>query len=121
MVDAAVRRTLAGLGHEVFTASDIGQAAAEDRDLAVVADDMRAIFVTHDKRFSFDRQATVLWGLHIYLRCNEWDAATVLEAALPEITFVLEHKDAAWIELRPDGKVLIERGSYLRSDRDASG
>ncbi len=83
-VDVAVARMLRQRHHEVWTAADAGLQAAGDDDLTVYAQDSDAVLLTHDLEFSRRRRHNVT-GKHILLRCNEWDAADLLDRHLEQI------------------------------------
>ena len=50
-VYAATVRFLSGLGHDVVTAAQLGQAQAEDTELLRIAGEQGRIFVTRDRDF----------------------------------------------------------------------
>ena len=81
-VDAAVGRMLRRHGHECLTASDVGLAAATDDTLTVWACEHGAVVVSTDREFSQRRMKNAI-GHHVWLRCKDWEADAVLEAAWP--------------------------------------
>lgn len=101
-VDVEVARRLRSLGHEAWTAHEAGLSGAEDDDLAVYAHARAAVLVTHDREFS-QRRRTWIVGQHIWLRCNEWDAADVLANALNDLLAILERKRDVYIALSVAG------------------
>lgn len=101
-VQAPVARTLRQMGHECWTADDAGVGRLVDDQLTVYAQEKAAALVTHDREFSQRRRRNVV-GRHIFLRCDEWEAAKLVEAYLPGVEQLLEFKDDVWIEISKDG------------------
>lgn len=89
------------LGHEAWTASRAGLSEAADDELTVYAHQRNAALITHDSEFSERRRKAVI-GQHIRLKCNEWDAADVLERNLEFVVPVLERVPDVWVRLSPD-------------------
>jgi predicted nuclease of predicted toxin-antitoxin system len=83
-VDAAVGRTLRRHGHECLTASQIGLAVATDDALTVWASEHSAVLVSTDREFGRRRMQNAI-GHHVWLRCLDWEAASVLDAHLAEV------------------------------------
>ena len=104
-VDAAVAERLRLLGHDAWTAAQAGLAAAEDDDLTVYADDRGAVLVTHDREFSRRRRKNVV-GRHVFLRCNEWEAADLLEKHLEQVLRVLSVYEDLWVAVSKEGVLL---------------
>jgi len=100
-MDVAVRHMLIKAGHEAWTAANARMGEANDDSLTVYAQEHDAVLVTHDREFSTRRRRAVV-GRHILLRCNEWDAADVLERNLPEILPVLGRKCDVFVQVSPD-------------------
>ena len=81
-VDAAVGRVLRGEGHECWTCSEAGLAgrvAAVDDEVSIYAHDKGAVVVTHDREFS-RRRIRRTFGKHLWLRCEQPDAASLVSA-----------------------------------------
>jgi predicted nuclease of predicted toxin-antitoxin system len=79
-VPASVARMLRGEGHECWTASDAGLTTeGQDDYLTGYADIKEAVLVTMDKEFSLRRRVNPM-GRHIWLRCPEPEAATMLRS-----------------------------------------
>ena len=110
-VDAAVRTALVREGHQTWSAADAGLADAEDDDLTAYAVRTAAIVVTHDNEFSNRRLSTGLHGKHVWLRCLEWDAATVVIRDLPMIAHVLGSPRDVLVELLLNAEPKIHRGT----------
>ncbi len=102
-VDARVAAWLRKLGHEAWTAADAGLNSARDDDLTVYAGNQRAVLVSHDSEFSQRRRRNVV-GRHIFLQCNEWEAADVLERHLDFMLPVLEHHTDVYVRVSPDSQ-----------------
>jgi predicted nuclease of predicted toxin-antitoxin system len=105
-IDACVAARLRDLGHEAWTAAEAGLSRAEDDELTAYADDQRAVLLTHDKEFSRRRRRNVI-GWHVFLRCNEWDAADVIERRLDEMLQVLEHNDNVWMKVSYNSEIQL--------------
>lgn len=73
-IDARVAARLRKLGHDAWTADDAGLSRVRDDKLTVYSDNQRAVLVSHDSEFSQRRRRNVV-ERHIFLQCNEWDAA----------------------------------------------
>lgn len=102
-VDARVAARLRKLGHDAWTAADAGLSRVRDDELTVYSDNQRAVLVSHDSEFSQRRRRNAV-GRHIFLQCNEWDAADVLERHLDFILPVLEHHGDVYVRVSPDSQ-----------------
>jgi len=87
-VDAAVGRMLRRCGHQCWTASSAGLAAATDDDLTVWADEHDAVLVSTDREFGRRRTKNAI-GHHIWLKCLDWEASEVLELYLDQVVELL--------------------------------
>jgi len=103
-VDAAVGRMLRRRGHECLTASQVGLAVASDDALTVWASERRAVVVSTDREFSRRRMKNAI-GHHVWLRCLDWEADSVLEAHLAEIVSRLEARSDLTIRISVDGLI----------------
>jgi predicted nuclease of predicted toxin-antitoxin system len=103
-VDVAVAAMLRELGHEAWTAANAGLTTAADDDLTVYAIDKGACLITHDEEFSRRRQRNVI-GQHVWLRCNEWDAADVLRRNPDWLEPLLANRRDVWVRLSREGRV----------------
>ena len=110
-VDVAVRRVLRAAGHECWTAAEAGLAgriAADDDELSVYAQEKSAVVITHDREFS-RRRLRNTFGKHVWLRCEQPDAAGVIASKVEELGTALgQHPDlvvivshVGEIEVRP--------------------
>jgi hypothetical protein len=61
------------------------------------------VLVSDDREFSQRRRHNTV-GQHIFLQCNEWDAADVLERHLDFILPVLEHHADVYVRVSPDSQ-----------------
>lgn len=102
-VDAGVAARLRKLGHDAWTAAESGLSRAGDDELTVYSDNRRAVLISHDGEFSKRRRRNVV-GQHIFLQCNEWDAADVLTQNLGFIIPVLEHHEDVFVRVSPDSQ-----------------
>ena len=102
-VDARVAARLRKLGHDAWTAAQAGLSRARDDELTVYADDQRAVLISHDSEFSQRRRRSVV-GRHIFLQCNEWDAADVLERHLDFMLSVLDRHEDVYVRVSPDSQ-----------------
>jgi len=101
-VDAAVAAALRDSGHDAWTAAEAGLAASLDDDLTVYAHEHAAVLITHDKEFSNRRKKNVV-GKHVFMRCNEWDAADLLVEHLDALLRVLGAFDDLWASVSKEG------------------
>jgi predicted nuclease of predicted toxin-antitoxin system len=107
-VPASVGRMLRGEGHECWTASEAGLATeGQDDNLTVYAHTKEAVLVTMDKEFSLRRRTNSI-GRHIWLRCPEPEAATVLRSWLGKVLPYLE-RDNVTVTV-PNAGIHPERG-----------
>jgi predicted nuclease of predicted toxin-antitoxin system len=97
-VDARVAVALRRLGHDAWTVANAGRSRAEDDELTVYADDRDAVLISHDVEFSERRRRNVV-GRHIFLRCNEWDAAELIERHLDDLLPMLSRYSDVWVKL----------------------
>lgn len=101
-VDLAVASRLRALGHEAWTANEAGLNRVADDELTVYADDKRAVLITHDREFSQRRRRNVV-GRHLQLRCDEWEAADLIEAHLAQLLPILGAFDDIFVAVSPAG------------------
>jgi predicted nuclease of predicted toxin-antitoxin system len=101
-VDAAVAATLRRLGHDAWTAANAGLSAVGDDELTVYADELSAALLTHDVEFSQRRRRNVV-GKHVWLRCSEMDAASLVEERIDELVAALSIRKDVWVRLSADG------------------
>jgi hypothetical protein len=85
-------------------------AVAADDAIAVYADNPGGVLLSHDEGFAHRRQRNTI-GQHVWLHCDEPDAAAILTKHLPEIVNALEHMPDVVIEVRPDS-VRIHPGAW---------
>lgn len=97
-VDARVATTLRRLGHEAWTAGEAGLARAADDDLTVYADNHDAVLLSHDVEFSKRRRRNVI-GRHVWLRCNEWEAAELVATCLDDLLPILARHRHVWVRV----------------------
>ena len=100
-VDAAVRRVLINAGHEAWTADQAGLAgpdAAMDDDLSIYAQNRSAVVMTHDREFS-ERRIRNTFGRHVWLRCEQPDAALLVAIQLESLITVLESRATLVVEV----------------------
>lgn len=106
-VPISVRRLLVSAGHDCWTAADAGLAgkdSALDDDISVYAQGKGACVVTHDREFTSRRKKNT-FGQHIRLKCEQPDAAEILEEWLPEILPFLEGREDIVLEVSRDAGV----------------
>lgn len=101
-VDVEVGRALRAAGHEAWTAADAGLNEVRDDVLTVYAHEKKAVLVTHDREFSQRRRRNVV-GRHLWLRCNEWDAAVLLVGHLADILSVLQAREDVFVVVSKAG------------------
>ena len=107
-VDYAVARALRRAGYECWTAGEAGLHAASDDQLTVYAHDRRAALVTHDREFSRRRRMNVV-GTHIWLRCLEWEAESLVLGYLPAIDALVRSYVDIYIAVSADGLEISHR------------
>lgn len=100
-VPVGVGKMLAKYGHTWTTANGAHLAADSDDELTVYADSRRAVLVTLDKEFSRRRRRAAI-GQHVMLRCNEPEAAGVLEDQLDKVCEYLRGRDHVMIRVSRD-------------------
>ena len=88
-------------GHECWTASAVGLAAASDDALTVWASEHQAAVVSTDRGFGRRRVVNAV-GRHVWLRCPDWEAADVLESRLDEIVARLEARADLTVRISKD-------------------
>lgn len=94
-VPVSVARMLRKEGHQCWTASQAGLATeGQDDNLTVYADEKHAVLLTTDQEFSQRRRKHSI-GRHIWLRCPEPAAASVLRSKLGEVLPLLEIANVA--------------------------
>ena len=104
-VDAAVGRVFRGDGHECWTCSEAGLAgrvAAVDDEVSVYAHDKGAVVVTHDREFSRRRMRRT-FGKHLWLRCEQPDAASLVVSNLNALAAALVQHDELVVILSANG------------------
>lgn len=101
-VDAAVGRMLRQRHHECWTASAVGLAAASDDALTVWASEHGAVVISTDREFGQRRSRNAI-GLHVWLRCADWDASTVLGARLGDVVARLEARSDLTVRVSKEG------------------
>ena len=101
-VDSAVAAALREWGHEAWTAAEAGLAASLDDELTVYAQEHAAVLITHDREFSNRRKRNVV-GKHVFMRCNEWDAADLLVEHLEVLVKILAASDDLWASVSKQG------------------
>lgn len=101
-VDAGVGRMLRQLGHEAWTASQAAMARAADEDIAIYADDKRAILITHDNEFATSSLRR-RYGRLVWLKCEEPDAVDVLAKFLDDVLALMDRpgRDTLWLKITP--------------------
>jgi predicted nuclease of predicted toxin-antitoxin system len=100
-VDAAVGKMLRHHGHECWTASAVGLAAASDDELTVWAESHHAAVVSTDREFGRKRMGNAT-GHHIWLRCQDWEASEVLAAHLDAVIDLLRGRTEVTIRVTKD-------------------
>ena len=101
-VDAAVATAIRLAGHDAWTAADAGLNDATDDTLTVYAANREAVLITHDREFSQRRRRNVS-GHHMWLRCDEWEAADLLLEHLAELIPILESQQDLFIVISKAG------------------
>lgn len=96
--DVDVRNQLQNLGYECWTASEAGLGSSGDDELTIYAQNRDATLLTHDREFSRRRQKNVI-GRHIWLDCNEWLAAEVVQRHIDELAPLLERKQDLFVHI----------------------
>jgi predicted nuclease of predicted toxin-antitoxin system len=104
-VAVTVRRVLLDAGHECWTAAEANLDEAPDDALAVYATDRGAALVSHDAEFARRRRRNTI-GQHVWLRCVEPHAPTVLGEHLVDVVDVLSGMPDVVLEVRP-GSVIV--------------
>jgi predicted nuclease of predicted toxin-antitoxin system len=104
-VAVTVRRVLLAAGHECWTAAEANLYDAPDDALAVYAADRSAALISHDTEFARRRRRNTI-GQHIWLRCSEPQAPTVLAQHLAEVADILGRMPDVVIEVRPDSFIV---------------
>ena len=100
-VDAAVGRVLRQCGHECWTAGSAGLANASDDTLTVWASSHDAAVVSTDQEFGQRRTRNAI-GRHVWLRCPDWEASTVLASHLDEVVSRLQARSDVTIRVSKD-------------------
>jgi predicted nuclease of predicted toxin-antitoxin system len=100
-VDAAVGHMLRRHGHQCWTASAVGLAAAADDALTVWATSHNAILVSTDREFGQRRMRNAV-GHHLWLRCTDWGAREILGTHLDEVADRLEARSDLTIRVSKD-------------------
>ncbi|GAA1911327.1 hypothetical protein GCM10009737_10940 [Nocardioides lentus] len=97
-VDASVVRVLFDAGHDGWTIQNAGLGAVPDEVVAVYGHEQDAVVVTHDEEFSRWRKKNCV-GKHLFLRCEEPDAAELIEKNLADIVPVMERYTDLYAQL----------------------
>lgn len=102
-VDAALQGVLTNLGHEAWTVPAAGLQSDTDEAVAVYAHTHgNAVVVTHDREFSSWRRRRCV-GRHLYLKCNEWDAAPLVSGHIDSVVDIMQRHDDLFCRLSRDG------------------
>jgi predicted nuclease of predicted toxin-antitoxin system len=101
-VDAAVGKMLRQSRHECWTAGQVGLAVAADDSLTIWATNHNAAVVSTDVEFGRRRMRNAI-GLHVWLRCPDWEAREVLDGALEEVVARLATRTDLTIRVSRDG------------------
>lgn len=104
-VAVTVRRVLLDADQECWTAGEANLHDAPDDALAVYAANRGAVLVSHDAEFARRRRRNTI-GQHVWLRCTEPQAPTVLSQHLAGVVEVLGRMPDVVIEVRPDRLVV---------------
>lgn len=108
-VDILVARVIRAAGHDCWTAADAGLAgpeSANDDEVSVYAHDKGAVVVTHDREFT-KRRMRRTFGRHVWLRCEQPDAAEAVKLVLDELVKALESLDELVVVVSARGGVEI--------------
>ena len=100
-IDASVGHMLRQRGHQCWTASAVGLAAAADDALTVWATSHTAILVSTDREFGQRRMRNAV-GHHLWLRCPDWEVREVLAAHLNEVADRLKARRDVTIRISKD-------------------
>ena len=106
-VDARCCVPIQHRGHDAWTIPQAARSASTDTSVAVYAAERNAVVVTHDRE-AMTRQERPI-GRFVHLKCPEYEAAELLQDALPEIEDLLAHTSYVIIALsrRSNGTVNI--------------
>lgn len=115
-VSAVVAVDLRRIGHHCETASAIGLSDAQDDPLVIAADNMGAVFVTHDRELARKRAKRPI-GHVVYLGCSEWEASRVLLAELDPVLDVVDRLEDVTVLIGPTG-FTVEHGWRNWNDGD---
>jgi predicted nuclease of predicted toxin-antitoxin system len=77
--------------HQCWTVPKAGLSNANDDDIAIYAFNKNAALVSHDRDFAHRRRENS-FGLHVYLKCPEYDAQDVIHARLDEMVALLDRR-----------------------------
>lgn len=108
-VDLAVSKLLRRRGHHCEPVGGLGLATAKDNDLAVYADNKRAVFISHDEEFS-QRQRDNTFGYHVHLDCAEPRAVDVMRKHLDEVIEYVGSRDAIVLKVTRERVTPYPRG-----------
>lgn len=97
-VDTAVGVMLRQHGHDCIRAADSHLSRVDDDELTIYCQQEKRALITHDRRFSQRRSRQVI-GLHVWLDCDEPDAANILGRRLDDVLPVLERKQDLTIRI----------------------
>lgn len=89
-------------GHTWSTAHHAHLADDPDDELTVYATEHHAVLITLDREFSQRRRRASI-GQHIQLRCDEPEAAKLLEQFLGEVLALLRGRDHVTIQVSRSG------------------
>ncbi|MEX0952783.1 MAG: DUF5615 family PIN-like protein [Nitriliruptoraceae bacterium] len=100
-VDASVARCLTAVGHQAWTTAEAQLAATPDVSLAIYAQEKNAVLVSHDREFAGWRRRRTS-SRHVWLNCDQIDAADILAFHLEDFVDVLRRREHVVIEVRRD-------------------
>lgn len=101
-VPTSVGRMLGSHGHTWSTANQAHMAEDRDDDLTVYAIERQAVLVTFDREFSQRRRRASV-GHHVQMRCDEPEAAALLESVLDKVLDLLRGRDHVTIQVSKSG------------------
>ena len=87
-------------GHDAWTTGQAGRGEASDDDQTVYAMSKGAILLTHDREFT-TRRIHEPHGHHVRLNCREWDGPSLLQAALEQLSDVLNPRRDMVVVISP--------------------
>ncbi len=87
-------------GQKCASVYEVGLATASDEEISIFTDDKHAICVTQDREM-ITRRRRDTFGRHVYLQCDEWNAAEVLERHLDAVIELLQSREAIVVRVGP--------------------